>query len=123
MAGFGRFRYRAIYNIDPITGSPNEDWSKRSFGYVPAYHKRPWHETPYRVPNEYICTRLGEFIGLPIPPCVLATSEMLDAPAIFSELNFNAYGDNLPRVFPDLCVKTHGGGVRRGADVRHLDRE
>lgn len=105
MAAFGRFRYRAIYPTNQHDGSPNEDSYNRCFGYVPAYHKRPWKYSPYRLANEYICTRLGEFIGLPIPPCVMTSSEMMDAPAIFSELNFNAYSDNLPPVFPDLCVK------------------
>jgi len=38
------------------------------FGQTSVYFKRKSPELPYRVANEYICSRLGQFIGLPVPP-------------------------------------------------------
>ena len=99
-----RFRFKAEYVLDKF-GNPEEDSSRRSFGYIPSYHKRQWDGSPYRVPNEYICSRLGEFIGLPIPPCVITYNEILASPCIFSMLNFNVDKHELPPIEPRLFVK------------------
>ena len=99
-----RFRFKAEYNLDKF-GNPEEDSAHRSYGYIPAYHKRPWAPSPYRVANDFICTRLGEFIGLPVPPCVITYNEQLASPCIFSELNFNVDKHKLPRIEADKCVK------------------
>ena len=100
----GRFKYRAEYNLNQYD-LPDEDHARRAYGYVQAYHKRPWKESPYRIPNEYICTRLGDLIGLPVPPCVLTYCDVLGSPTIFSSLNFNVDKNNLPPIEPDCCVK------------------
>ena len=99
-----RFRFKAEYEFDD-SNNPIEDGAKRAFGYVPAYHKRSWRESPYRIPNEFICTRLGELIGLPVAPCVLTYSEAVAEQFIFSSLNFNADKHKLPPVEPEFCVK------------------
>ncbi|WP_010581963.1 HipA family kinase [Schlesneria paludicola] len=104
MAVGSRFRFRAEYNVDDL-GFPEEDRSRRSFGFVGAYHKRPWEFSPYRIPNEYVCSRLAELIGLPVPPCVITYSEDLGEKCIFSILDFNINRHKLPEIEPDKFVE------------------
>lgn len=104
MARVDRFKFGAIYNPNQF-GGPGEDASNRGFGHVKAYHKRPWKESPYRIPNEWICSRLGELIGLPVPPCVLTASAIPDSPVVFSTLDFNIHRDNLPPIDGEACFR------------------
>ncbi len=61
-------------------------------------------QVPYCVANEYICARLGRFLGLPIPPAEL-TSQSDTGEVWFSSLNFNFSGsDSLPPADVDVCV-------------------
>ncbi len=59
---------------------------------------------PYCVPNEYIAAKLGDFIGLPVPPAGLiaqsSTSEIW-----FCSLDFNFTGNSLPPIDDEKCIK------------------
>lgn len=102
-----KFFHRSIINGNQLN-LPVEGEDSRSYGFVEAMHKRPMEWSPFLLANEYICSRLGEYIGLPVPPCVFTFSDIDECPVLFSELNFNpdAQGsDNLPRIDGDYLVQ------------------
>lgn len=58
--------------------------------------------TPLCVPNEFICAKLGTFLGLPIPP--FSITYFNDEP-YFTVLNFNPRAEDLPAIDPVICAK------------------
>ena len=62
----GKFYYRAVFNED-ATGIPHLAVDGGS-GHVPAFHRRATEYSRFCIPNEMICSAMGTFIGLPIPP-------------------------------------------------------
>ncbi len=59
----------------------------------------------YIISNEYICSEIGRWLGLPIPPSGLVYSPGSATEHWFAQLNFNLTGDTLPVVDEQLCVK------------------
>ena len=60
----------------------------------------------YCVPNEFICSEIGRFLGLPIPPCGICyiKPKTKDDPAHwFASLNFNLTGVDLPPIDVNQC--------------------
>ena len=72
------------------------------FGQASVYFKRNSHELPYRVANEYICSRLGQFIGLPVPPHALMRIEQGEY--CFAVLDFDSEKSSLFPINPEACV-------------------
>lgn len=58
----------------------------------------------YIVANEYICAKLGEFIGLPIPPFAIVQGKGSRPDPWFVSLDFNLTGQPLPDAEPEECV-------------------
>jgi hypothetical protein len=65
---------------------------------------------PYCIPNELICSRIGQFVGLPLPPSGIVGGA--SGVVSFASLDFNLTGTSLPpidvkkcwQVFPDVAT-------------------
>ena len=63
----------------------------------------PW--APYCVPNELICSEIGRFLRLPIPPFGIVSAPNAPEPYWFASLDFNLTGNALPSIDPAECVE------------------
>ena len=61
--------------------------------------------SPYCVPNEYICAKLGQFLGLPIAPGDVITAPSNDPKFWYAALDFSREGETLPPVSPEDCLR------------------
>lgn len=61
---------------------------------------------PYCVPNEAICSEIGRFLGLPIPPGALTVRREDPSQSYYASLNFNLEGELIPPLLPRLAVST-----------------
>ncbi len=70
-------------------------------------------DVPYCLANEYICSQIGRFLYLPIPPGIIVHSPSAPVTKWFASLNFNQEGATLPPIidpedyvqqFPKLSV-------------------
>lgn len=59
-------------------------------------------DVPYCIPNELVCSRLGLFVGLPVPPGGIVRAT--DGNLWYAAMNFNLKGVQLPPVDIDQCV-------------------
>ena len=57
----------------------------------------------FTVANEFICARLGSFLGLPIPPFALLQQKGR-ADVWFGSIDYNLTGQSLPPIDPADCV-------------------
>jgi len=82
--------------MDPVGGV--------SGGYLVSIYAvaKPNGPGPYCVPNEYICGRLGLFVGLPVPPGGIVT---IDSKPWYASMNFNLNGVSLPPVDIPECLR------------------
>lgn len=65
------------------------------------------YSIPYCIPNELICSRIGQFLCLPLPPSGIVHVPGLpsNVPAYwFASMDFNLAGDSLPPIDPNSCV-------------------
>src|SRR4051812_1009925 len=67
--------------------------------------KRNSTDTPYAVPNEFICGRLGLLIGLPVPPGAVFTAE--EGKLVYVSLRFGPKGEAPPPLSPKEFVEDH----------------
>jgi len=58
----------------------------------------------FTVANEFICGRLGSFLGLPIPPFALL-QQRGRSDVWFGSIDYSLTGQSLPAIDPDECVK------------------
>ncbi len=79
------------------------DRDGRVIGYAGAHHRINPAHSPYCVPCEYICAKIGAFLGIPIPP--FAITDGGDRGKCFSSLDFNFNREKLPHVLPDKCME------------------
>jgi hypothetical protein len=70
-----------------------------------AVAKQNCGKAPYCVPNEYICGQLGRFLGLPVPPVGIMTTDSEGKDVWIASLDFNFRGLTLPPVDPDACAR------------------
>jgi hypothetical protein len=104
MAKKSRLVVRAGINLDQL-GFAKALARGECEGDLPARHK--WNrlnESPYCVANEFICGKLADHIGLPIPPFAITQSDLVPGKNIFSTLNFNFDGRQLRPVLPEFLV-------------------
>jgi hypothetical protein len=74
-------------------------------GSIPALHKWNTEFTPYCVPNEFISSKIGEYVGLPLPPFgVTQPASEFPSKHIFSSMHFNFKGRDLDPIIPENCV-------------------
>ncbi len=98
-----KLRVRALTNLDPMHHRMAlvAGWVE---GELPALHKWSWEDRPYGVPNEVICAELGRFLGLPLPPYGITTSNVFNG-TIFSTLNINHDGRDFGPVDAAACCE------------------
>ena len=61
--------------------------------------------SPYCVPNEYVCAKLGQFLGLPIAPGDIIIAPGNDPKFWYAALDFSREGESLPPVIPEDCLR------------------
>src|SRR5262249_7411059 len=61
----------------------------------------------YCVANELICGSLGQFLGLPVPPCGLFVHPRNPTSTFFGSINFNLSSDVLPPVNVNACIAAY----------------
>ena len=61
--------------------------------------------SPYCVPNEFICARLGQSLGFPIAPGAVITAPRSDPKFWYAALDFSQEGESLPPVIPEDCFR------------------
>jgi hypothetical protein len=100
------YRLTALFANDPL-GLRYGDYSGKGEikGAVPALHKWNSKDRPYSVANDYICSTIGQFLGLPIPPfAITQPPNAQPSKYVFSSLSFN-FGNRDPSpVEADPCV-------------------
>src|SRR5437870_4409384 len=100
------FIYRARFNTDQLaslTGlSRGLSASGQGLGYTQAYFKSNTTASPYCIASEVICGRIGQFLGLPVPPFAVAIAD--DGRPLFASLDFNFTRQTYPPVLPDQCI-------------------
>jgi hypothetical protein len=94
------------YHIIRIERAVGEGVSGALWASVGAVLKRDSAEDPYCVANELICGALGQFLGLPVPPCGLFV-EPGAARSYFGTLNFNVRGDSFPPADVAECLDAY----------------
>lgn len=76
-----------------------------ALGYAQVWHKaNVKDESPYSVPNEFICGEIGRFLRLPIPPFAITHANDGHL-TLFSSLDFNFSRAKLPPIDPESCVE------------------
>lgn len=63
-------------------------------------------DSPYLIPNEWICGNLAQFLRLPIPPFALMR-ENAHRKGMFASLRFGRGDQPPPDIRPDACVQRH----------------
>ena len=61
--------------------------------------------SPYCVPNEYICAKIGQFLGLPVAPGTVITAPGNDPKFWYAALDFSQENESLPPVVPEDCLR------------------
>jgi hypothetical protein len=98
----GKFFNQAQFRQDD-TGAfimPGSDG--RVLGSADAWHRRNYESSPYCIPNELICAKIGTFLGLPIPSHAIT---WFDNEPFFSSLNFNPGDAKPPHIEPSICAE------------------
>lgn len=73
---------------------------------IAAIAKPNGKNAPYCIPNEVICSGIGRFLGLPLPPSGVIHVPGRTPDQWFASFNFNLTGSALPPVDPAKCVAT-----------------
>lgn len=92
-----KHHHRAVFYTNPGDEAVPPD--EKGVGFTKCMHKRPWSASLYLIPNEMIAARIGQFIGLPVPP--FAVSYTADNRPWFSSLYFNFDEEELPPILAD----------------------
>lgn len=73
---------------------------------VHAVAKTNVPNSPYCIPNELVCSAIGSFLCLPLPPAAIVKGSGSQAGSSwFASLDFNLAGNTLPPVDVRACVK------------------
>ena len=94
----------ADFIVAPVDASLVGGTYRQGDGFASAsiYVKQNLPDLPYRIANEYICSRIGRFIGLPVPPHALMRFE--NGPYCFAILDFDSDKRSLLPINPEACV-------------------
>jgi hypothetical protein len=78
----------------------------------------------YIVTNEYVAGEIGRFLGLPVPPSYVVTTDA--GKPVFISMNFNPRGADLPPIIPSMLVQLFpeeaAGILMFDAFIGNLDR-
>jgi hypothetical protein len=67
-----KYHHKAVFYRNPTDDS--SPVGEQGIGFTKCLHKKPWSESPYLIANEIIAAKLGQFLGLPIPPFAVTHS-------------------------------------------------
>jgi hypothetical protein len=90
--------YRVI-SFEKQLGGAAGSWNV----YVGAVAKPNTPNAPYCISNELICSVIGRFLWLPVPPAGIISSPNATHPFWFASFDFNLTGNSLPPVDPAKC--------------------
>jgi hypothetical protein len=99
--------YAAAFKA-PVGEGVSDTWEVDLKGYA----KLNSDESPYCVANEYVAARLGQMVGLPVPPGGVIQGRTPSGGPAWVSLNFSPKGDRLPPIdpptvyeaLPELCA-------------------
>lgn len=95
-----RGRYRVVaFGQQVGIGVAGSFWTT-----ISAVAKCNGPNAPYCLPNEWICTEIGRFLCLPVPPAGIIHVPQANPPNWFASLDFNLTGNTLPPVDPIRCA-------------------
>jgi len=66
--------------------------------------KENTEDSPYLIPNEWICGNLATFLRLPVPPCALMRRNTRSK-GMFASLDFSPGDTPPPDLQPDICAQ------------------
>jgi hypothetical protein len=92
--------YYAAAWKNPVAQGASDTWYVELRGYA----KVTSPEVPYCVPNEYVCGRIGQLLGLPLPPGAAIKPQSPGGGAGWVTLNFSPKDEPLPPVDPATVV-------------------
>ncbi|HTV40104.1 MAG TPA: HipA family kinase [Candidatus Sulfotelmatobacter sp.] len=92
-----------VYSLAKITKPVGQGASESFWLELMAVGKNT-SKGHYIVANEYICARLGSFLGLPIPPFALLQQKG-GSGLWFGSIDYCLTGQTLPPIDPAECVK------------------
>jgi hypothetical protein len=92
--------YYAAAWKNPVAQGVSDTWYVELRGYA----KVASADVPYCVANEYVCGRIGQLLGLPIPPGGVIQPQTDDQGAAWVTLNFSPKSEPLPPVDPEAVV-------------------
>jgi hypothetical protein len=91
-----------VYRLSRFVG-PELGGCGGQFGEIQAFLKPNCARAPYGVANEYICNRLGLFLGLPVPPGGVVRAS--DGELWYASLDFNVERAPLSAVDLTRCAR------------------
>jgi hypothetical protein len=94
--------YYAAAWKNPIDHGVSDTWAVELRGYAKVCSR----DVPYCVPNEYVCGRIGQLLGLPVPPGGVIFPPQDGEGAAWVTLNFSPTNDPLPPIDPRVVVST-----------------
>jgi hypothetical protein len=101
------FTYRAFFKPDQLAALDklDEGFDEQGcgFGYTQAFHKAPTESIPFRIPSEFVASKIGQLLGLPIPPCAITVFGP-EKIKLFSSLDFDFERSSLVPVLGDIVV-------------------
>jgi hypothetical protein len=92
--------YQAAAWKNPVAQGVSDTWFVELHGYA----KRSSAELPYSVPNEYVASRIGQVLGLPVPPGAVIETPIEEQGKAWLTLNFAPKTELLPPIDPAITV-------------------
>jgi hypothetical protein len=99
----GKYYNRAIFPQDDTGAFTLPGADGRAKGMAEAWHRCNYEASPFCIPNELICAKIGSFLGLDIPAHAIT---YFDNKPYFSSLNFNPGVARPPHIDPVNCAAT-----------------
>lgn len=88
-----------VVSFDKQLGGAAGSW----LASVGAVAKPNTPNAPYCIPNELVCSVIGRFLYLPLPPAGIISSPKATHPFWFASFDFNLSGNSLPPIDPAKC--------------------
>jgi hypothetical protein len=92
--------YRVVSLVQAIGSGAAGSWLIS----VSAVAKPNSPNVPYCIPNELICSEIGRFLRLPLPPAAIVYAPDIQPQFWFASFDFNLTGNSLPPVNPQRCA-------------------
>lgn len=116
--------HHTLFKIDAWGVPVGDGLSGAIYCTISGVAKRNSPDSPYAVPNEYICGRLGYTLGLPVPPGVVVQTD--EHQLAYVSLKFGANAERPPSIIPPEFVSDNArlaaGVVAFDTWIANLDR-